>query len=185
MGSSAAVQFKASRVRGGEWIIGGASLALLVSTFVFQWYGLTSTFAPTAASEGYPTGVDAWNGLATLRWLILLTGLVGLLAWWLQSTRRAPALPVAFTAIEAVLSGVLLLGLIWRILIDKPAVLLAGDAGVNVIAPQVGAYAGLVLTAAILAGTYISLREDGVAPADGPAEIEQLRLAQRPPARVR
>jgi hypothetical protein len=179
------VRFEISRLRGGEWIIGGASLALLISAFALPWYGIRAPYAATPASQGYPVTVDAWNSLATLRFLIVIVAIAGSLAWWLQATRRAPGLPVSATVATVVLATLLELGLIYRVLIDRPAVLLAGVAGVNIDEARVGAYAGLILTAAILFGAYLSLREDGIAPADAPQTIETLRVAPRPSAGTR
>jgi hypothetical protein len=159
-------------LRGGEWIIGGASVALLLSMFLLPWYGDTSVYAPTEASLGRPTNFYAWNSLQGLRWLILLTVLVGLVVWWLQSTRPAPALPVCFTVIETVLAVLLLLALIYRVLVNQPG-------ASSVIEAKTGAYAGLVFSAAIVVGGYLSLREDGISPKDAPAGIETLRLLPR------
>jgi hypothetical protein len=166
-----------TRVRGGEWIAGGASLALLLCTFLLPWYGLTSVFAPTARTLGLKTTVDGWNSLETLRWLIVLTALVGIAVVLAQASRPGPALPVALTVITTVLGMLLLLGLIYRVLISQPGGTMFTEA-------KAGGYAGLFFALTIVGGCYLSLREDGIAPADAPAKIETLRLQPRSSARA-
>jgi cytochrome bd-type quinol oxidase subunit 2 len=163
--------FDLRRLRGGEWIIGGASLAQLIAFFFLPWYGLQSTYAPAVQDLGYRTDYDGWTGLTTLRYLILLVILVGFIAWWLQATRRGPALPICATVIEMLLSAILFVALLYRVL-DPPA-------STTELTIKAGLYAGLVLTGAIFAGCYISCREDGLAERDAPQQIELLRLAPR------
>jgi hypothetical protein len=172
------VNFKPARLRGGEWIIGVASLALLVCLFALPWYGLTHVFSPTAATLGLQTDANGWNSLEVLRWLILLLGAGGIAVWWLQATRQAPSLPVAATALESVLGAAVLIALLVRVVIDPPG-------SSSFIEPKSGAIAGLVLSAVLLIGGYLSLREDGIDPQDAPASIELLRLAQRGTAPAR
>src|SRR5438445_13352505 len=107
------MQFVVSRLRAGEWIAGIGAAAMLVVTFATPWYGLKGPYAATAKTLGYETTVNAWNGLATLRFLLVLTGVVGVAAWWFHATRRAPALPVSLVIVDIVLASALLLGLIY------------------------------------------------------------------------
>jgi hypothetical protein len=164
------------RVRGGEWIVGLSSLALLVVMFFVPWYGLTGTFAATAQSLGQSTSSDGWVGVGGLRWLLLLVILVGLLSMWFQATRPAPALAVSFTVAAVPLATLAVIGLIFRVLIDPPS-------PSGYLEVKGGAYAGLVLSIAILVGAYVSLREDGIHENDAPQSIETLRLAPRPSRR--
>jgi hypothetical protein len=128
---------------------------------VLPWYGVD--LGTPRRVYNYPSAptVDGWNGLTTLRWLIVLTALVGLAIWWFQGTRSAPALPTALTVVAAIPSGVELIGLLWRVILDGPG------AGIGT---RAGAYIGLVLSAAILGGIYWSMRVDApVAGSDAPA----------------
>ena len=165
--------FRIYRLRGGEWIIGGSSLALLIATFALPWYGLKATFAPTAALLGQATQTDGWESYGTLRYLLVIVALLGLAVWWVQATRPGPALPVSLTVVDVALATLLLIGLIYRIAINEP-----GSSSNEEL--KIGSYAGLILTVAVLVGAYVSMREDAAAPDGASQEIETLRLAARP-----
>jgi hypothetical protein len=153
------VRFEATRLRLAEWLLGVAATALLLDTFVVSWYS-------GAANHG----VTGWQALTVLRYLIVVCALLGLATWWAQATRRAPAVAVCLTVISLFASSIVVLGLIWRVVIDTPS---AADAG---------AYLGLLLVALIVIAAYWSLRVDGIRAQDGPASIEMLRLAPGPDA---
>jgi hypothetical protein len=164
------VEFDRSRLRNGEWIVGAGSLVLLASTFVFKWYALSGPLVQTASKFlGLSTSVNGWHALSNLRWLIVLTGLVGLALFYVQGSRRAPALPVSLTVIATVLGFLTSIALIYRVVIDRPG-------GYSDIQLRFGAIAAMLSAIAITTGGYRSLREDGIAPADGPSEIETVKL---------
>ncbi|MGO9754350.1 MAG: hypothetical protein ACLP8S_31320 [Solirubrobacteraceae bacterium] len=166
------MRLEPSRLRAAEWVIGIASAVLLVDMFLLPWYEVALTHNGLIAS--FPaSALDGWHSLTLLRYLILLTALVGLAIWWFQATRESPAVPVILTVLEMIPSGLLLLTLIWRILIDNPDI--HGEPSQNVEA-KLGAYLGLILAAAILLGTYRSLRQDGVSSDIGSRTIERLSL---------
>lgn len=162
------MSFDLRRLRGGEWIVGVASLALLVILFTLPWYGLSGPFSHTAATLGLKVTADGWQSLSNVRFLILVVGIGGVAVWWLQATHAAPALPVSAVVLELTLAFVLLIALIRRVLLDVP--------GNGLIDARSGAYASLALSAAILIGGYVSLRQDGSAADDAPDRIEILRL---------
>ncbi|MDQ6605993.1 MAG: hypothetical protein M3Z06_05515 [Actinomycetota bacterium] len=164
------MEFDRSRLRPGEWIVGAGSLVLLASTFLLNWYALSGPLARTASKFlGLSTSVNGWHALSSLRWLIVLTGLAGLGVFYIQASRRAPALPVSSTMIVTVLGLLTSIALFYRVVIDEPG-------GYSDIQLRFGAFAGLLSAIAIVVGGYRSLREDGIAPADGPAEIETVKL---------
>ncbi|MHB8658221.1 MAG: hypothetical protein ACYC91_09755 [Solirubrobacteraceae bacterium] len=162
------MEFIPARIRAGEWIIGAGGVLLLVSLFGLDWFSVSSTFAPTEAALGRATSFTGWSVLAHLRWLVLVLGLGAILTWYLQGSRRAPALPVCATVLTTTLGALGLLALIYRVLINEPGALLTRGAG---------AYVALLSTLAVVAGGYVSLREDGIRPADAPQDIETVRLA--------
>src|SRR5207237_9334281 len=61
------------RLRLGEIVAGASAALLLVFMFALPWYGLTSNLSETASHEGAPTSWNGWNGLLSLRWLLLVT----------------------------------------------------------------------------------------------------------------
>ena len=163
------MSFRPSRVRAGEWVLGAASLALLVSLFALPWYGLTSVYAPTASTLGARTSSTGWQSLELLRILTVIVTVIGVLAWWWQATRPAPALPVCATGLAMIGGAVLVVALIIRVFIALPE-------NSSFIEAKSGAYVGLGLAVALFLGAYGSMREDGIDAADGPQEIETLRL---------
>jgi hypothetical protein len=149
--------------------VGAASLVLLASTFLFQWYALSGPLAQTASRFlGVSASVNGWHALSNLRWLILATALCGLAVFYVQATRRAPALPVSLTVVLAVLSLLTSIALIYRVVINEPG----AYSNIN---QRFGAFAGMFSAIAIVIGAYRSLREDGAA-ADGAGEIETVKL---------
>ncbi len=145
-----------SRLRRGEIIAALSALVLVALVFLVPWVSFTNP-------GGGHTSADAWRSFPTLRWLILISGALGLLMAYLQATRPAPAFPVAVALVLVPLAAVTTLALLIR--------LITGDGS-----PVVGGYAGLVASAALAAGTFISLREeDGWEPGpDHPIETVEL-----------
>jgi Mn2+/Fe2+ NRAMP family transporter len=161
------VQFDASRLRRGELIAGGGAVVLALALFVFPFYGVTNTFAPTLASEGQATSFDGWHSVPQLRWLLLVVILVALALVCFQAVMRAPAVPVTFSMIVTVLSLLALLGLLWRVLIDPPG---------SPLDERYGAYVSLIAALAMFYGGFLSMRQEGVADRDARTQIETVRL---------
>jgi hypothetical protein len=161
------VQLDPSRLRRGELIAGGGAVVLAVALFVLPFYGVTSTFAPTLASEGQATSFDGWHSVLDLRWLLLLAILAALALVWFQSVMRAPAVPATFSMITIVLGLFALLGLLWRVLIDPPG---------SPLDERYGAYVSLIAALAMFYGGFLSLRHEGLAERDERTEIETVRL---------
>jgi hypothetical protein len=148
-----------SRLRPGEWIAGGGALVLIVCVFALGWYGVPRA-GTTSSSE------NGWHGLTHLRWLVLIAILLALALVWLQATRRTPALPVTCSMFAMLIGGLTVLALLYRVVLNPPA-------GLSV---KAGAYVGLVATVAITYGGYKSMRTEGIAARDAPAEIETVGL---------
>jgi len=156
-----------SRLRRGEIIAGLSAVALLVLLFAVRWF----RFGASGASGWYsypplrraPVDVTGWQALPTLRWLIAMVGVAGVLLALFQASRAAPALPVAWSVIVTTVAAVMTLLMIIR---------LPTDGG----SPLLGAYLGLAAAAALTAGAFMSLREeDGWVP-DRDHPIETIAL---------
>ncbi len=173
------IGFRLDRLRRGEWLIGVAGLALGIDLLVVPWYSLASTFRATSAEFGAATRATGFQAHHLLGPLALVCALLAIACWGLQATQRGPALPVCLTIVTALLTLVLAIALLVRVVFDPPNVLVQGAPGVDTIRTDVGAVVGLVLAWALLIGTWISLRQDGIAEADAPRRIETLALAQR------
>lgn len=130
-----------SRLRRGEIIALLSALALVVLVFAVPWFQFTNP-------GGGHTSANAWTSLPTVRWLLLVTAATGLMLGYLQVSREAPALPVAWDVIVVTLSAITTLIVLIRLLTD------AGS-------PRIGAFAGLVAVAALTVGAFMSLRQEG------------------------
>ena len=138
--------------------------------FALPWYGLTSNLSETASHEGAPTSWNGWNGLLSLRWLLLVTIVAALALIYFQAARKGPGIPIVLSLIVTLLGGLSTLALIYRVLINTPAPTLDQRAG---------AYLGLVAAIGIAYGGYKSMREEsGTDPAA--LDIETVRLQTAP-----
>src|SRR6202012_1990928 len=126
--------------------------------FAVPWFSFANAGGP-------PTHAHAWASLPVLLWLILVPAALGLLRGGLQATRPAPALPVALGVPLVTLAAITTLAVLIRVLTGEGS-------------PLVGGILGLVATALITVGVFMSLREEqGWGP--GPEHpIETVELSQ-------
>lgn len=156
---------RASRLRWPEWLVGAGGALLLIAMLLMPWYTLTLSSQPPGPIILIPQQVDGWHGLTVGRWVLLLTILLALAAAFFQARRRSPALPVTLVVLASILGGVSVLWLLIRVLIDPP-----GGRGL-------GGWIGLLAAAAITYGGLASVRLEGIAREDGPAEIPKVDLS--------
>lgn len=168
---------RATRLGPAEWLLGVASVALLVDLFAVTWFEYRPQFHGLAAMLGQRSSTDGWQTFEVIGPLAVLVCLLGILICLLTATRRSPALPVVMSTLVAPVSLVLAVLVAVRVLLDRPSVHLARAANMNVIEPRPGAYIGLALSVAVFAGLYLSLRRDSVATEDSPTLIEALRIS--------
>ncbi|MGI9183713.1 MAG: hypothetical protein ACR2GZ_01915 [Solirubrobacteraceae bacterium] len=159
----------ASRLRRGEVIAAAAAIVLLVALFLVSWYGLSGAVQRSAAALGISTTISGWDALTTLRWLILVTAVVGLALGFAQATSRAPAFPASLSVIATVLGALTSLTLIYRVLINVP-----GPS--DLVGARPGAYLGLASAVALTAGAFLSLREEDPADPIRNAAIETVHV---------
>lgn len=165
------MDFDPARLRRGEIVVGAGAVVLLASMFFLKWYGLSTIAGPTAANPSVSGSLNGWDALLHLRWLILVTIACGLGLVFAQTTRRAPALPVSMSVIVTVLGVPTALALAYRVLINTPG----PD---SLLQPKAGAFVGLLGAIALSGGGYLSMRQEGVAPRDGPSEVPTVRLGE-------
>ena len=164
--------FDTDRLRGPEWVIGAASVVLLVATFVLTWYGPRGQLQPVASALG-ATSFNGWQSNTVLGVLLLVSSLLGLAVFFTQASCRAPALPVSLTVLLNPLAGLTTLIVVIQMVFNKP-----GQSGL--VSIRAGAVVGLVGCIVLLAAAYQSLRTEGIRDIDGPQEIETFRARQRP-----
>jgi hypothetical protein len=170
---SARSPLRPSRLRAGEIIVGSGSVVLAILLFAFPWYGLSGELGRAAEALGVASTVNGWDGLTTLRWLILATILAGLALVYFQAARPAPAVPVSLSVIVTTLAFLTLLGLIYRVLISLP-----GPG--SLVHADAGAYVGLACALVLVYGGYRSMRDEAPEPDAGrTAAIPTVELERR------
>jgi Mn2+/Fe2+ NRAMP family transporter len=157
------------RLRRGEVIVGASAVSLLVFMLFFTWYGLSGVLAPTASRLGASTSVTGWDGLAHVRWLVVVTIAASLALVYFQATRRAPAVPVSLSVIVTVLALLTALALLYRVVINVPG----GD---GLYEQKAGAFLALASALVLVYGGYLSMRSEGIAERDAPREIKTVQL---------
>ena len=157
-----------NRLRWPEWLAGAGAVVLLGSMLLLSWYTVTLVSGPPGPQYYVKISVDGWHGLRHAHWLVLVTIAVALALVFFQATRRAPAVPVTFSLFTAFLGGLTSIWLIYRVLISPPG----GSA-------DFGAVLGLLAAVAVMYGGYASLRLEGIASEDAPAEIPTIPLGEQ------
>lgn len=147
------------RLRLGEWIAALAGVGLLVSLGL-DWY----------AARGRETGISGFGAFDVIDLLLVFLAAAGIALAIIQATRDSPALPVA-AAVLTIPAGILGTLLVLYRIVNEPG----PDEFVEV---RAGAYLGLLATAALTAGAWLSLADEhvrGVPPGPEP----ELRPAPR------
>lgn len=165
-----------TRLGFGEWLLGVSSVLLVADLFGVSWFAYRPQYHAVATMLGQRSSASGWQTFEVIGPLSLVVCVLGILVCLLTATRRSPALPVVITTLLAPVSLVLAILVAIRVLLDQPRVHLAQAGGANVIETRPGAYIGLVLSVALFAGVYLTLRRDAVAPEDSPAVTETLRV---------
>ncbi len=150
------MRFEPRRLRSGELIAGASAIVLLVVMLVFPWYGLKGVSVRNVHLLHLlhiSTSITGYHEYIHLRWLLLVTIAAALALVYLQGTRRAPALPSAFSMIATVLGALTSAWLIYRVIFNVP-----GSNGLLVQKPA--AYVGLASALALTYGAFRSLREE-------------------------
>ena len=164
--------FETSRLRPGEIVAAVGALLLFVFMFFFNWYGLSlpggqQGFADALGIDTGALAINGWHGHSVLRWLMLLTIVAALALAFLTATQRTVALPVTMAVIVTALAALLTVLLAYRVVINEP--------GPNeFIDVKLGAWLGLLSSALITYGGYLSMRDEGTSLTDA---REQARAA--------
>lgn len=141
-----------ARLRLGEIVTGAAAAALLALMLAVDWYGPNT----------------GWQTLTSARWAVLVTVAAAFALVLTQASRRAPAVPVSLSVIVTVLALLTVLWLLYRVVFSPP------------VHERVGAWLGLLSACLIFAGAWISMRQEGILPSDGPQEIAVVPLHGTP-----
>jgi hypothetical protein len=143
----------APRLHRGELISATSALVLLADMFLLKWYGVVGVPGPFAARSAVSTAENAWNGLAVVRWLMLLTIGVTLGSVVLHATQRAHGTKTDTSGLITALGTMIAALLVYRVLIDLPS-------PSQVVDQKIGAYLGLLAAVCLAFGGYESMREE-------------------------
>jgi hypothetical protein len=143
-----------SRLRTGEIVAGIAGAALFVFMF-FDWFGggaeVSGNLVNGTATLSHP-GISGWDALTDLPgFLIILSGVSGIVLACLAASGQRLNLPVRRGMITALLGALAVLLILWRMFAGSPTL-------------KIGVFLGLASAVAITAGALIALDEDGFKP---------------------
>jgi hypothetical protein len=148
-----------TRLNRGERIAGLAGALLIVIMFIFKWFG-----AEAVSRSGEIEGVNAWGAYGFTDVVLFVTGLAAIGLALAAAWEAEVGLPVALSAIVTAL-GIISLILVVVSLVSPPSFLPASDSGVDY-TRKIGAWLGLVATAAVTVGGYLGMQEEGTSFAD-------------------
>jgi hypothetical protein len=172
-----AVTFRATRLGTADWVIGVGAVALLIDLFAVPWFAYRPEYQAIAIVLARRVNANGWQAFDFAGPFTLVVAVAGIVVFWLQGTRRSPALPVVATTLLAPLSLALVVVLGVRVLIDQPSVPLSG--GGSALEARPGGYFAVALSVAIFVGLYLSLRREGIADEDAPTQVEVLSVSDR------
>ena len=141
-----------TKVPGGELIAAVSAVVLGIVMFFLEWYGTAGVAGQVASRAGVSNAENAWHGLTTLRWLMLLTIVVAIGSLLLRIRQRFHGTQTDLSPVVMALGSLTSVLLINRVLIDLPG---AG----SVVDQKGGAFLGLLCAIGIAFGGYESWRE--------------------------
>ena len=150
------------RLRFGDWIMGGGSLAVLVVMFL-PWY--------EPAAQGAPS-LNAWESFAVNDVILALAALLALGSFVLAALQPTAAVPLALASLATVFALIALILVALRVV--WPPDIGTGDAFDT--ARLTGAWLGLVATALLTGGCLASIRDERVPEPEHQAEPRLVRI---------
>ena len=148
------------RLSTGEKIAGASAVLLFVFMF-FEWFSVD-----IAGGSGFfdVGGGNAWEALSVIPIILLLAivAAIGVAAIRLTDAVFEP--PVSINAVAAVLGGISVLLIVYRI-VSPPGGEDVPGASID-ISPSIGIFLGLIAAAGIAYGAYRAMQEEGTSFAD-------------------
>ena len=155
-----------ARLRFGDWVMGMAGLAVLVTMFM-DWFQIPSLvlFGSVDQSVG-ALGVNAWEAFSVIDFILALAAVMAIASFVLTATQPTAAVPLALSSLTTLVAIVAWLLVVIR-MIWPPDLTPGPEVDVDRAA---GAWLGLVATAALAAGCLASIRDETSPEPDHPAE---------------
>jgi hypothetical protein len=140
------------RLSTGEKIAGASAVLLFIFMF-FDWYSVDVEGGLISFDVG-----SAWDAFSYTDWFLMLTIIVAVAVAVIRLSDALIEPPVSLNAVAAVLGGISVLLILYRI-IDPPGDT-GGVSGVE-INPAIGIFLGLIAAAGIAYGGYRAMQEEG------------------------
>ncbi len=109
----------------GDWLVGIASLLLLIDLFGATWFEYRPAYQAVVTLLGQRTSANGWQAFEVIGPLVVVVCVLGVAICFLTATRRSPAVPVVMATLLAPVSFVLAILVAIRVLLDQPSVHLA------------------------------------------------------------
>ena len=148
------------RLSPGEKISAVSGILLFVFMF-FDWFGVEVSGVPGFSGSVTGGGGSAWDALDVIPIFLVLAIAVAIGVAVIRLTDADIEPPVSLNTIVAVLGGLAVLLILYRI-IDPPGGGQFGGVSVDTNL-QVGIFLGLLAAAGIAYGGYSAMREEGIA----------------------
>jgi hypothetical protein len=175
------MEFDFRRVRLGERIAGVCAVLLFFDMFL-HWYGIKTGLSSsqsqvvesfTGRQVGSSVGISAWRIFSYTDLLLFLLILLAVAMVILAATQRSVALPIGANVMVALFAGLMTLLVLYR-LINQP--------GPNdLVTVKVFGYVGLLLTAGVAVGAFLSMRDEGVTLGHAAQRLQNATAAGGPP----
>ena len=148
-----------SRLRGADRLVAVAALALGLFMFAFDWFGESHKGTLPGSDLGAGTSLTGWEVFTHSRWVWLLTILVALASVVARAADWRPPESLKPGSVVALLGGVSVLLIGYRIL-HHPAASVGFGGFHASFGLRVGIWLGFAAAVAIAAGGYLQLRDE-------------------------
>jgi hypothetical protein len=147
-----ATEPSAPRLHRGEIVSAASALALLLTMFAFEWYGVDG-IPGRATSRSLATAEDAWQVLTVTRWLMLATIGLALGSVIVHLGQRSHGTKTDTGFVIGTLGALTAVILTYRVLINLPS-------QAAVVDQKFGAFLGVLSAYGIACGGYQAMREE-------------------------
>ncbi len=149
-----------TKIRFGEAVAAGSALLLFIIMFL-PWYGYS---AKGTSSLGFSVSANrsAWQAYGFIDLILFVTIIAALGMAVLSMTQRSAALPVSASVLVAILGGISVLLILFRI-VSKPDYCRGGACASDFldVSLKYGIFLGLITAGGIAAGAFLAMREEG------------------------
>jgi Mn2+/Fe2+ NRAMP family transporter len=157
------MSFDVSRLRRCDWMVGGGAVAFFIFLFFFNWYGGSYKGSLPTGAFSASSSASGWDTFTNSRWIWLITILVSIAAVVLVAGQRKLDLPVRLSTVVRGL-GALSTALILYRIVHHPSGGASFSGASFSYGIKIGIWLGLIASAVIAYGGYLTMSEDEVSP---------------------